>query len=242
VPGELANKVALITGVGRAGQIGHAVAQAFAAAGAALVVADKDAAQVAARGEELKAQGVNVRWATGDLTQPEAGRAAVELARRDLGGLDIAINLAGGLTTYGPFLETPPEALDRELAINFKTTWYVSRAAIPALIARGGGSIVNFASIALLRPSAQMAAYSAAKSAVGGLTQALAKEFVEQGVRVNAVAPAAVRTKDNISQMGTNPSQPFVEMDDIVRVVTYLASDAARGITGQIVAVAGKAF
>ena len=81
---ELTNKIALITGVGRAGQIGHAVAGAFGAAGAALVIVDRDVKGAAARGEELRAAGVNVRVATGDLTQPETARAAVELARREL--------------------------------------------------------------------------------------------------------------------------------------------------------------
>jgi NAD(P)-dependent dehydrogenase (short-subunit alcohol dehydrogenase family) len=237
---ELANKVALITGVGRAGQIGHAVAAAFGAAGAALVIADRDAKGAAARGEELRAAGITTRVATGDLTQPEAARAAVGLAQRELGGLDIAVNLAGGLTTYGAFLETTPEAFERELAINLKTAWYVCQAAIPALIARGGGSVVNFSSIALIRPAEKMAAYQAAKAAVAGLTQALAREYRDHNIRVNAVAPAAVRTGDNVAQMGASPSNPFVEMDEIVQVVRFLASDAARGITGQIVPVPGK--
>jgi 3-oxoacyl-[acyl-carrier protein] reductase len=237
---ELANKIALITGVGRAGQIGHAIARAFGAAGAALVIVDRDAPGVAARGDELRASGVTVRVVTGDLTQAETGRAAVATAQRELGGLDIAINVAGGLTTYGAFLETTPAAFDRELAINLKTAWYVCQAAIPAMVARGAGSIVSFASIALIRPADKLAAYSAAKAAVAGLTQALAREYREQNVRVNAVAPAAVRTSDNVSQMGSTPAAPFVEMEDIVHVVRFLASDASRGITGQVVPVPGK--
>jgi 3-oxoacyl-[acyl-carrier protein] reductase len=242
VAAELAGKVALLTGVGRVGQIGHAVAQAFGAAGARLLLVDRDVPSVTARGAELRAAGVDARVATGDLTQPDAARAAVALARRELGGLDLAVNLAGGLTTFGSFLDTKPEAFERELAINLKTTWYVSQAVIPALIERGGGSIVNFASIALVRPGARLAAYAAAKGAVAGLTQVLAKEFVAQGVRVNAVAPSAVRTTTNQADMGSNPDTPYVEMDDIVRVVLFLASDAARGLTGQIIPVTGKAL
>lgn len=240
--GELAGKVALITGVARVGQIGHAVAAAFGAAGAALVIADRDATGVAERAAELGAAGVTVRPTTGDLTRPEAARAAVDLARRELGGLDAVINIAGGLTTFGPFGDVTAEALERELAINLRTTWFVCQAAIPTLVARGGGAIVNFASIALVRPMAQMAAYSAAKAAVGGLTQALAREFRDQGVRVNAVAPATVRTRDNVAQIGAQPDSPYVELEDIVAVVRFLASDAARGITGQILPVTGKAF
>lgn len=240
--GELDGKVALITGVARAGQIGHAVAAAFGAAGAALVIADRDAAGLAERAAELKASGVTVRPTSGDLTRAEAARGAVDLARRELGGLDAVINIAGGLTTFGPFGDVTADALERELAINLRTTWFVCQAALPALVARGGGAIVNFASIALVRPMAQMAAYAAAKGAVAGLTQALAREFRDQGVRVNAVAPATVRTRDNVAQMGTQPDTPYVELADIVSVVRFLASDAARGVTGQILPVTGKAF
>jgi NAD(P)-dependent dehydrogenase (short-subunit alcohol dehydrogenase family) len=242
VPGDLAGKVALVTGVGRVGQIGHAVAAALGAAGAALVIADRDATSVGERAAELTAAGITVRPTVGDLTRPEAARAAVDLARRELGGLDTVVNIAGGLTTFGPFGDITPDALDRELAINLRTTWFVCQAALPALVARGGGAIVNFASVAVVRPAAHLAAYIAAKAAVAGLTQALAREFRDQGVRVNAVAPATVRTRDNVAQMGAQPDTPYVEMDDIVRAVRFLASDAAGGITGQILPVTGKAL
>ena len=241
MPGELTGKVALITGVARVGQIGHAVAQAFGAAGAALVIADRDAQGVAERAAELTAAGVTARVAAGDLTRPEPARAAVDVARRELGGLDVVVNIAGGLTTFGPFGDVTPEAFEREIAINLRTTWFVCQAALPALLARGGGSIVNVASIALVRPMAQMAAYAAAKAAVAGLTQALAREFRDQGVRVNAIAPATVRTRDNVAQMGADPDSPYVELDDIVRVVRFRASDAASGVTGQVLPVTGKA-
>lgn len=236
---ELARKVALITGVAREGQVGEAVARAFGAAGAALVIVDKDAAGVQARGLELEREGVTVRATSGDLTKPEPARAAVELARRELGGLDIVVNVAGGLTTYGPFHEITPDALERELAINLKTVWHMCQAALPALIARGGGAIVNFASIAWVRPAEHLAAYAAAKAAVGGLSQALAREFRGHAIRVNALAPSAVRTGTNVAQMGASPDTPFVEMDDLVRVVRFLASDDARGISGQVVPVTG---
>jgi NAD(P)-dependent dehydrogenase (short-subunit alcohol dehydrogenase family) len=240
VGADLTGKIALITGVGRPGQIGHAVAAACGAAGAALVIADRDAGALAARRAELEAAGVRVRAVTGDLTQPAAARAAVAAATGELGGLDAVVNLAGGLTTAGSFLEIAPDALDRELAINLKTTWHVCQAAIPALSARGGGAIVNVASVALLRPAAHLAAYAAAKAAVAALTQTLAREFLAQGVRVNAVAPAAVRTSDNVAQMGASPASPYVEMDEVVRVILFLASDASRGVTGQVLPVTGK--
>ncbi len=232
---DFRGKTALITGVGRVGQIGHAVALAFGRAGARLVLADLDAGALAQREQEFRALGFDVQVSAGDLTTPEAARRAVAAATEH-GGLDAVINVAGGLVFYGPVLELGPERFERELAINVKTTWYVSQAAIPALLARGGGAIVNFASVAVLRPEPQMASYIAAKAAVAGLTRALAREFAGR-IRVNAVAPATVRTADNLAQLGDAP-RPWVLIDDLINVVLYLASDDARGVSGQVLPVA----
>src|SRR6266436_2644968 len=145
VPPDFRGKIALITGVGRVGQIGHAVARGFAEAGARLVIADMNAAGLAERARELTAEGHEVRVAAGDLSTPDAARRAVTVAREQLGGLDVLVNVAGGLVHYGSALELEPEKFERELTINVKTTFYMSQAAIPALTARGGGAIVNFA-------------------------------------------------------------------------------------------------
>jgi NAD(P)-dependent dehydrogenase (short-subunit alcohol dehydrogenase family) len=238
VPPDLRGKVAVITGVGRVGQIGHAVAQGFGRAGAKLVIADRNAALVADRAREFTAAGFAVRSAPGDLTSPEAARRAVGMAREEFGGLDVVVNVAGGLLNYGSALDLTPEQLDRELAVNIKTTFFMCQAAIPALLERGGGAIVNFASVAVLKPQAQMAGYSAAKSAVAGLTRALAREFRDGRVRVNAVAPGTMRTADNVAQM-KDAKVRWVELDELVSAVLYLASDEARAVTGEILPVAG---
>jgi NAD(P)-dependent dehydrogenase (short-subunit alcohol dehydrogenase family) len=238
VPPDFRGKIALVTGVGRVGQIGHAVARGFAEAGAQLVIADVNAAGLAERAKELSAAGHDVRVAAGDLATPDAARRAVSVAREQLGGLDVLVNVAGGLVNYGSALELQPEQFERELTINVKTTFYMSQAAIPALVARGGGAIVNFASVAVLKPQAQMASYIAAKSAVAGLTRALAREFADAGVRVNAVAPGTMRTADNVAQM-KDAKVRWVELADLVRAVLYLASDEARAVSGEILAVTG---
>jgi NAD(P)-dependent dehydrogenase (short-subunit alcohol dehydrogenase family) len=242
MPADFGGKVALITGVGRVGQIGHAVARGLGRAGAKLLLADVNAVGLADRAKEFTAEGIRAKTFAGDLTQPEAGRGAVALAQSHFGRLDVVVNVAGGFFSFGPFTEVTPEALDRELTVNFKTAFFVCQAAVPALLAGGAGAIVNFASIAVVRSLMHMAAYSAAKSAVAGLTRALAREYRDAGIRVNAVAPATVRTADNVAQMQPDPTAPLVELEEVVSTVLFLASDEASAITGQIVPITGKAY
>jgi NAD(P)-dependent dehydrogenase (short-subunit alcohol dehydrogenase family) len=230
---DFRGKVVLVTGVGRAGQIGHAVALAFGSAGAKIVACDLNAVGVAQRVREFAAEGIDARPCAGDLTQPDIAALAVEIALRHFGRLDVVVNVAGGLTTYGPIRETTVEALDREIAINLKTTVLVSRAAIEAL-ARTKGSIINFSSIAYFIPQSPMAVYSAAKAAVAGFTRSLAVELQGQQIRVNAVAPAMVRTVDNVAAVGNGEAE-YVEMEEITDGVMALASDATA--TGKIVAI-----
>jgi NAD(P)-dependent dehydrogenase (short-subunit alcohol dehydrogenase family) len=241
VPADFHGKVALVSGVGRVGQIGHAVARGLGRAGAKLLLADVNAVGLADRVKEFSAEGIAASASAGDLTQPEAARTAAAAAQSHFGGLDVVINVAGGFFSYGPFTDVKPEILDRELAVNFKTAFFMCQATVPALLARGGGAIVNFSSIAVVRPLMHMSAYAAAKSAVAGLSTELAREYRDAGIRVNAVAPATVRTADNVAQMH-DPKAPFVELDDVVNTVLFLASDEARAITGQIVPITGKAY
>lgn len=237
---ELGGRIALVTGVGRAGQIGHALARALGEAGARLVVAGRSGDAVDARVQELSAAGVEAALSAGDLTDPGIARAAVALAESRFGGLDIVVNAAGGLTTYGSFLDAPSNALERELAANLHTVFTVCQAAIPSLRRRNGGAIVTFTSAAVLRPQPDLAAYAAAKGGVATLTRVLAREFRDDRIRINALAMDAVRTASNESSMGSDAR--FVEMADVVRTVRWLVSDDAAAVTGQILPlVAGAA-
>ena len=238
MPADFRGKVALVTGVGRVGQIGHAVARGLGRAGAKLIIADVNAVGLADRAKEFTAEGITVRPVAGDLTTPAIAQRAVAAARAEFGGLDVAVNVAGGLVNYGPALELKPDQLERELAINVKTTFFTCQAAIAALLERGGGAIVNFASVAVLKPQSQMASYIAAKSAVAGLTRALAREFRDRGIRVNAVAPGTMKTADNLAQM-KDAKVRWVELDELVSAVLYLASDEAKAVTGEILPVTG---
>ena len=234
---ELAAKVALVTGVGRAGQIGHALARGLGRAGARVVLAGRDRGALDVHVKTFAAEGLEAHAAAGDLASAEGARFAVGAAVERWGGLDIVVNAAGGFTGAGPLGDLTPAALNDALEQNLKTSFFVSQAAVPALSARGGGAIVNFASIAALRPARRMAAYAAAKSAVAGLTRALAIELRDVRIRVNAVAPGLVRTADNVAQLGSDPKARWVELDQIVAAVCYLASDAAVAVTGEILAV-----
>lgn len=230
---DFRGKVVLVTGVGRAGQIGNAVALAFGKAGAKIVACDLNAVGVAERVREFAAQGVDARPCAGDLTEPDIAALAVETALKHFGRLDVVVNLAGGLTTYGPIRDITVQALDREISINLKTTVLVSQAAIEALT-RSRGCIINVSSIAYFNPQSPMAVYSAAKAAVAGFTRSLALELQDRQVRVNAIAPGMVRTVDNLASAGDSGAQ-YVELQEITDGVMSLASEATT--TGQILPI-----
>jgi len=232
---EFTDKVVLVTGVGRAGQIGNAVALAFGRAGAKIVACDRNAVGVAERVREFAAQGVDARPCAGDLTQPDIAALAVEIALKSFGRLDVVVNVAGGLTTYGPISDLTVQAIDREISINLKTAVLVSQAAIDSL-SRSRGCIINFSSIAYFSPQAPMAIYSAAKAAVAGFSQSLALELRDRQIRVNAVAPAMVRTMDNVAAVGEGEAQ-YVEMREVTEGVMALASPSST-VTGQIIPIA----
>jgi NAD(P)-dependent dehydrogenase (short-subunit alcohol dehydrogenase family) len=234
---DFAGQVAVVTGVGRAGQIGHAVAEGLGRGGAKLVVADRDAVEVAARAREFRDQGLEARPAAGDLTQADVAQWVVEQALESFGALDVLVNCAGGLTGVAPVTEAGADVFDREMAINVKTTYLVSRAAARVMVPRGRGAIVNFASIAALQAKPAMAAYSAAKAGVAALTRSLALELRNSGIRVNAVAPGLVRTRDNRASVGDAPDAVWVEVRDLVNAVLFLASDLSAGITGHVLPV-----
>ena len=237
---DFSGKVVLVTGVARVGQIGHAVALAFGRAGAKLVLCDRNAVEAAARAREFEAEGIEARPTAGDLTEPDIARLAVETAQKQFGRLDVVVNVAGGLTTYGPIAGSTAADFDREIAINLKTAFFVSQAAAPALAATRG-VIINFASVAFFRPQDQMAVYAAAKSGVAAFTQSLALELRDTGVRVNAVAPGMVRTADNVASAGGTDVR-WVEMRQITDGVLFLASAAADAITGHVLPITNGAL
>ncbi|HXY68626.1 MAG TPA: SDR family NAD(P)-dependent oxidoreductase [Gemmatimonadales bacterium] len=233
---DFAGQAVLVTGVGRVGQIGHAVAEGFGKAGARLVICDVSAVNVAARAREFVERGFECRAAAGDLTEPDVAQWAVEEAVQAYGQLDVVVNAAGGLTGVKSMLEAETAVFDREMAINVKTAYLVSRAAAKVMVAQRRGAIVNFASIAAFHGRAEMVAYTAAKAGVAAMSRSMALELRDQGVRVNAVAPGTARTPENLATMGAAAVR-WVDVSDIVNAVLFLASGLAAGITGHVLPV-----
>lgn len=238
--GEMEDRVFLITGVGKPGQLGYALARALLATGGRVVMTNIHGSVLdlaSSLAAELHAED-RVAAATADLTRGYEAARMIELARERFGQLDGVVNVAGGLSVIKPVSETSDEEWRREMERNAQTAFMVSREALPAL-RKTRGTIVNFAAPAGFHGAGHLAAYSAAKAAVIALTRAMAVEEAPNGVRINAIAPGLVDTAQNRSSMAGNPDAKWVTRDQIVQVVQFLLSDAASGITGETIHVLG---
>jgi len=234
---EFAGRSVVLTGVGREGQVGEAVALAFAERGARVFLVDRTEANVRARAESLVARGLRAASLAADLTDSSAVSALADRVREATAGrLHALVHLAGGFATSGPVADSDPAVWQRQFAMNATTAYLTARAFVPLL--RGArGSIVFFASEAVL-PGARtsnVSAYVAAKSAVVALVHALAQEERTHGVRANAVAPTTIRTADNLAAMGADT--PMVTREAVADVVLWLCSDASRAVSGQTIPV-----
>lgn len=234
---EFAGRGIVLTGVGREGQVGEAVAQAFAERGARVFLVDHTEANVRARAEALLARGLRAAYLAADLTDVAATAKLAEQVRDATAGrVHAVVHLAGGFAPSGPVAESDPAIWQRQLAMNATTAYLTARAFLPLLRA-AKGSLVFFASEAVLpgARAANVSAYVASKSAVVALMQAIAQEEHVHGVRANAVAPATIRTAANIASMGADA--PMVTREAVADVVLWLCSDASRAVNGQLVPV-----
>jgi NAD(P)-dependent dehydrogenase (short-subunit alcohol dehydrogenase family) len=237
MPGSLEGKVAVVTGVSHAGQVGQAVAKDLAAQGAALVICARTQANVEARATELREEGARVHAVAASLTEEPDVLRLIDETLAAYSRIDILVNLAGGLTLYKPAVEFSLQDWNRELNNNLLSAFLVSRAAFPHMANAGSGSIVNFARAGLSQ--ANMVAYNCAKAGVEALTRTFALEGRDAGIRVNAVAPGLVDTESNIAAMKPKDMKRWAKRDDIAEAVVFLASPASEGITGQVIAVTG---
>lgn len=228
-------RVAVITGVGRPGQVGEAVAGAFGSLGAQCVLLDRTPGEVAARAAELQAKGITASAQACDLTDAVALDAVVrQVTDAASQGVHALVCLAGGFAPGSDVGSTTPEAWQRMFAINLTTAYLTTRAFLP-LLRKSKGAIVYFASAAAL-PGGKvsgMAAYSAAKTGVVTLMRAVAAEERSHGVRANALAPTAIRTAANLASM--DPDTVYVERETVANWVTLLCSESSGPINGQVV-------
>ena len=237
MPAILEGKVALVTGVSQDGQVGQAVAMALAGKGAALAICARTQSNVEARAKELRQAGARVLPLAANLTDESQVRELVKRTLDEYKKIDILVNLAGGLTRYKPAVEHSLDDWNHELGNNLLSAFLTSRAVFPHMRDGGGGSIINFARAGLSQ--ANMVAYNCAKAGIEALTRTLALEGRDFGIRVNAVAPGLVDTASNIAAMKPKDLKRWAKREDIAEAVAFLASDAAAGITGQMIPVTG---
>lgn len=245
---DMSGQVALVTGASAG--IGRAAAQAFAANGAAVVVADVNDDAGEATAAAIKESGGHAIYVHADVADADQVHAMVERTVAELGRLDHAFNNAGIEGTPAPIDQCPRENWDRTIAVNLTGVFLCMQAEIPALRASGGGSIVNCASIAGLNGFPGLASYVASKHGVNGLTKAAALELAPEGIRVNSVCPGAIDTEmvarvaqeqpELIAQtIAAHPLGRLGLPEEIASTVLWLCSDAAGFVTGQTIAVDG---
>jgi NAD(P)-dependent dehydrogenase (short-subunit alcohol dehydrogenase family) len=223
----------VITGVGRRGQLGEAVADAFAAHGARLRLLDRDASELEGRVAALRARDVDCRGFACDLTDPVAVADIAAQVAAEGDGVAALACLAGGFASSGALTESELAGWERMWAINATTAWCTTRAFLP-LLRQARGAITYVASAAVLPGGrvAGLSAYAASKAAVLALMQSVAQDERETGVRANAVAPTSIRTSANEATMGSNAA--YVEREVVAGWIRHLCSPEAASVTGQV--------
>jgi acetoin reductase-like protein len=252
---KLAGRVAMVTGAGRG--IGRAIAQRLAGEGAAVLVAELDAASGAETVRAIEARGGRAAFAATDVARPEASRAAVAAALDAFGRLDVLVNNAG-IARSRPLLDVTEAEWDGTFAVNTRGLFFCLQAAAREMVRRGGGCIINMASIAGRAGRALLADYAASKAAVISITQSAALALAPRRVRVNAVCPGVVDTpmwsqidREWGEAVGAQPGEILAARvagiplgrietpEDVAGLVAFLASDDAAYITGQAINVCG---
>jgi NAD(P)-dependent dehydrogenase (short-subunit alcohol dehydrogenase family) len=226
---QFTDRTVVITGA--SGNLGRAVAKAFADLGARLVLMD-------VRRGDLQ-DGANQMFLEVDLFKPDNVAAAVGKALERFGRIDVVCNIAGGFRMGSPVHETKDGDWDFLFGLNARSVLNTARTAVPAMLKGGGGKIVNIGAFAAQRGAANMGAYIASKSAVIRLTESMAAELREKNINVNCVLPTIIDTPENRAAMPNADPRKWVAPQDLAAVIVFLASDAARAIHGAAIPVTG---
>lgn len=251
----LAGRRAVVTGAGRG--IGRSIALALAQAGADVGITARTQSDLESLVGEIRALGRNSLAVVCDVTNPEQVQHMATTLTAGLGGLDILVNNAGNAGSH-KFLNHPDELWHRMLAINLTSVYYVTKAFAPTLVEQRWGRIITIASIASRVGGRYIAAYTAAKHGVLGLTRALAVELLPHNITVNAICPGYVDTPmtdasvaNMVARTGmseekareylnqTSPQGRLMEPEEVAAVAVFLAQDIAKGITGQAINLDG---
>jgi NAD(P)-dependent dehydrogenase (short-subunit alcohol dehydrogenase family) len=242
---DFSGKVVLVTGGGSG--IGKASAQAFARAGATVVIADISADSGNASVTDIRGQGGIAEFVPVDVASEDSVTAMIERTLTRFGRLDIAHNNAGIEGKTVPLADLPSDNWRRVIDVNLTSVFYCLKAEIPAMLAGGGGAIVNTASASGLIGGYNLSVYTAAKHGVVGLTKAAAMDYASKGIRINALCPGAIDTpflaelpkpfRDRLI-FGT-PMDRLGQPEEMAQAVLWLCSDAATYVTGHSLAVDG---
>ena len=243
---DLTAKVALVTGASRG--IGFAIAQAYARAGASVLLNARKPEALDAAVAAIRAEGGEATALPGNVGRLETIPALVEQAIATYGGVDVLVNNAATNPIYGPVEQATPEIFAKIMAVNVQGPFELAKALRPAL-ARTGGSVINVSSIGGLSPEPGLGIYSVSKAALLSLTKVLALEWGAEGIRVNAICPGLIRTDFSealwsnerlVKTMLALQAIPRVgEGDDVAGLALFLASDASRYCTGGTYTVDG---
>ncbi|WP_322047232.1 SDR family NAD(P)-dependent oxidoreductase [Paraburkholderia sp. J67] len=217
---------------GAFGALGDAVGKALEAAGARVARIDK-----APRPAGMKEDGAN--WGGVDLSDSAAAKSVLSAAAERLNGLDGLVNVAGGFV-WEAVESGDADTWDRMYRLNVRSALCASQAALPWLLQRGAGRIVNVGALAAHHAGVGMGAYAASKAGVARLTEALAEEFKDRGITVNAVLPSIIDTPANRAAMSHDDASRWVDPSALARVIVFLQSEDAAPITGALIPVRGR--
>ncbi|HFD39339.1 MAG TPA: SDR family oxidoreductase [Anaerolineae bacterium] len=235
---DFTDRIVLVAGA--AGNLGQAVAHAFHAAGANLVLLDRAPDRLPRLFPELAGAPDHLLLGSVDAADADSVEGAVQRTLAHFGRIDVLANAVGGYRAGQPVHETPLETWDFMLSLNARTAFILSRAVVPIMLAQGSGRIVHTAARAALKGGARAAAYSVSKSAVVRLVESLAAELRRKNINVNCILPGTIDTPQNRQAMPQADHSRWVPPEAIAQVVLFLTSDAAWPINGAAVPVYGQ--